>query len=196
MQRGKKRIFLMAMNLIREGRYRELFQRIRYSMTAYSPSYNLWGRSHLMKEMKNDSRFYIRDDILRSILHKKPAKYEICKIRLGDIKRDWKGTIYSLTEVSPYAYITQGDKERYIAYIKKHFEGRELSKEEFDNIVRRWIARKDDTISSVKHNGYDVHKGIIVLDERNTVWDGQHRSCVLLSQFGPDYEVTVLRIYR
>ena len=172
-----------GLRLILEGKYEELF-------------YKLWGRSLLMKKMKNDKRFYIRDDILRQIVHKKPKGYEVCKIRLGDIKRAWKGRIYSLTEVSPYAYITQGDKERYIAYIKKHFEGRELSEEEFDEIIRRWIARIDDTISSVKRYGYDVHKGIVVLDERNTVWDGQHRSCVLLSQFGPEYEITVLKIYR
>ena len=44
-------------------------------------------------------------------------------------------------------------------------------------------------------NGYES-SSVIVVSEFNRVLDGQHRSCVLMSVYGGEYPVRVLRLYR
>lgn len=178
--------FLKAMQLIKEGGYKEVRQKT---------VYNLWERGMLIEKVKNDKRFYVSDDTARRICQNQPKRYDVCKIRIGEIQREWKGKLYLLTEVSPYAYITQGDTKRYVRYVKKHYDNKNISCEAIDEIVQKRITSVNHTIASIKRDGYDIYKGIVIIDDRNVVLDGQHRCCTLLSLFGCECEITVLRIY-
>lgn len=122
-------------------------------------------------------------------------KYELVRIKLGDIKREWcdkkEKKIYSLKDVSPYKYLETGDKKIYEQYIKKHIDLDACS----ENTA--WdVKRFDDLFKSVKKYGYDPKKCVICVNENNVILDGQHRACCLLYLHGEEYEINVLKISR
>jgi hypothetical protein len=118
-------------------------------------------------------------------------KFELVRIKLKDIKRDWEGKIYSLKQCSPYKYLETGDKKIYENYIKKHINKNCIS----DNTA--WdIKRFDDLFKSIKKTGYDPKKSVICVDDNNVIIDGQHRSCCLLYLYGGDYEINVVKVSR
>ena len=54
--------------------------------------------------------------------------------------------------------------------------------------------RFDCLIESIRNNGYDKKK-IIIVNDQNVLLDGQHRACVLASIFGINSEVRALKIW-
>lgn len=102
-----------------------------------------------------------------------------------------------MDEVSPYKYLTTGNKKIYDDYVRKNLKNvlYESKKLGFNESV--WnSSRMDDTLASIRKNGYDPSKMCICVDENNIVLDGQHRACCILYIYGKDYEIDVCRVYK
>lgn len=109
--------------------------------------------------------------------------YEIVDIKLGDIMRRWKKKIIPLSETHPYKYLL-GDVEQYEEY-------------SLENQKRFGFAMNTSRFSTLRESmeaGFDPLY-MPVIDADNCVRDGQHRSCVLLHRFGPDYVIKAVKIY-
>lgn len=113
---------------------------------------------------------------------------EFTTVLLKDIRREWRGKLYSLDEVSPYKYLQTRDKRIYADYIQKHID-LGMSSPDVDKSPTRFEALE----KSIDENGYDPSKCVIVLDKNNIVVDGQHRSCILYYKYGGNYAVKVIR---
>lgn len=132
----------------------------------------------------DDDRFTIDYDFFYRVLEMRPVtKYRIVETRLGDLTRYWyDGRLYPLEQCPPYRYLC-GDKEAYESYClqNKVVTGFEMSPERFDRLCESMAE-------------YDPKSMPVVFGPRNIIQDGQHRSCILLKKFGPDYKIKVLRI--
>ena len=131
-----------------------------------------------------DDRFIIDDTYFkRRLKFRNIDKYELSKMKVKDIKRCTGDGNHSLYDVEAYKYLDGAYKE-YDEYCEFH---RAHGHEEMD------VAHYDALIKSIEENGYD-NKHVIIVDYNDVVKDGQHRSCCLLHNFGPDFEVPVLRV--
>ena len=116
--------------------------------------------------------------------------YEYVRIKVGDIKREWQGKVYSLKEVSPYKYLETKNKKIYEEYIKKLSDAGICS---LNNIF--WNVKDfDNLLKSIQKNGYDPKISVICVNGDNMIIDGQHRACCLLYLYGEDYEVNVVKV--
>jgi len=110
------------------------------------------------------------------------------KIPVGQILREISRTsLIKLSDTLPYQYLVTRDSDVYEQYQKYNKEvwGNDLmSKDRFDSLIE-----------SFESNG-DTHEKDIVVDDRNAIMDGQHRSCLLLYKYGPQYMVDVVRCVR
>lgn len=132
------------------------------------------------KRFRLDYEFFYHDLEMLKI-----RNYDIIEIALKDIYRMWDGKKYHLDECSPYAYLN-GDTKRY----KKYCDTNKATKP-YDMSTKRF----NDLITSIEKNGFDK-KQIPVINGRDfTIWDGQHRCCILLKKYGPDYKIKVLALY-
>ena len=117
--------------------------------------------------------------------------FSLTRIKVGNIKREWNGKVYSLTECSPYKYLQTRDEKIYQKYVQKHIDMG------FVGTNTAWnIQPFLDLEKSILKNGYDPTKSVIVINQDNIILDGQHRSCVLLYKYGPDYEIPVVQVSR
>ena len=134
----------------------------------------------------DDKRFVLNNEFFyRSLESKKIIDYQIKKMAIKDIKREWKGKKYNLDQCSPYKYLN-GDKKRYITYCaenKKRFK------------VDMSVNRYDNLITSIETNGFDSKNMPVINAKNNVIMDGQHRSCYLMKKFGPNYKVKALFLY-
>lgn len=89
---------------------------------------------------------------------------EFTTVLLKDIRREWRGKLYSLDEVSPYKYLQTRDKRIYADYIQKHID-LGVSSPDADKSPTRFEALE----KSIDENGYDPSKSVIVLDKTSTV---------------------------
>lgn len=115
----------------------------------------------------------------------KLIKYKYDDIRFDEMMYDAGNKIIPMTDGAPYRYIHDGDAAGYEEYCKLH---------EAAGLPLMTKDRFDHLIESIRKNGYDERK-IIVVDENNILLDGQHRACVLADQFGVDSSVRVLKIW-
>ena len=103
-------------------------------------------------------------------------------MRLGDIHRRWfDGRILTLDECEPFKYLN-GDTQAYEAYCE---ENKALSGFAMDS------CRFDQLVSDMEE--YDPLSMPVVMGPNNIIFDGQHRSCILLKKYGPDHVIQVLR---
>jgi len=117
--------------------------------------------------------------------------FALIRIKVGDIKRRWGDKVYSLTECSPYKYLETRDEKIYQKYIQKHIN---LG---LANVNTAWDIQSFLKLEkSIQKNGYDPTKSVIVVNQDNIILDGQHRSCLLLYQYGKDYEIPVIQVSR
>ena len=118
-------------------------------------------------------------------------RFEYVRIRVGEIKREWDGKLYYLTDVSPYKYLQTGNKKIYEKYVQKAIDRNICS----ENTV--WNVKDFDTLyESIKKHGYDPTKSVICVNENNVIIDGQHRACCLLYLYGANYEINVIKVTR
>ena len=129
--------------------------------------------------VKFDDEFFYRRMETRRI-----AGYEICKVKLRDLRRKrHDGTICTLEECEPYKYL-HGDVKGYGEYCIDN-----LANSGYAMTVERFEKLRQDMASSFDKRYMPVLRGA-----DNVIMDGQHRCCILLDRFGPDYEIDVLRI--
>ncbi len=134
--------------------------------------------------IRRDGRFIVSDDFYqRSLLNTKILKYEIVKIKLKDIRREWDGNLLSLTECHPYRYL-EGDVQQYLDYTERNKElgGYEMSAQRFNELIH-----------FLSTEGYDS-KHMPFINENNVIYDGQHRCCFLMKEYGGEFEIDAVRI--
>lgn len=131
-----------------------------------------------------DGRFEVDPDFFyRSFEFVRIGGYEVVEVRLRDIRRVWfDRRAYRLEECSAYRYL-EGDAGRYREYCHQNAE-----RSGFDMTSTRFEALR----SSMEE--YDGRHLPIVFGEENVILDGQHRCCILLRKFGPDFRLKVVRI--
>lgn len=112
------------------------------------------------------------------------AKIE--KLSLKKLKHEHPkaNVIIRLEECEPYLYL-KGEVEKYKKYCEYHKEDSSLP----DMSIKRY----EKLIKSIKKNGYDYRKPIIV-DDQDCICDGQHRACVLLYLHDRNYKIPVVKI--
>lgn len=131
----------------------------------------------------NDERFTVSKQDVDRIFQQDIASYNICNIKISKIRKNIKGKIIDLKETDSYKLlngeITQADYEKYCREQTFGYENHSL--ESFNNLQRKLI-------------NYDLKKGAIVVDQFNIIRDGQHRTCILLKEFGPNYKINVVKV--
>ena len=139
-----------------------------------------------LKRLLNDDRIVLDLEFFYKTLEGLAIeKYEIRKIKLKDIKREWYGKKYLLEECSPYAYL-KGDKERYQKYVEQNAQC---------SLFKMSEKRFDTLLSSLNQNGFDERNMPVINATNNVIMDGQHRCCWLLEKYGGDFEVNALFLY-
>ena len=132
-----------------------------------------------------DPRFDLDADFFYRVLEpRKVERYEVSKIRLGDIRRITNdGRIVPLVECEPFRYL-RGETEAYDNYCRANrlSSGFAMSPARFD-ALRESMSE------------YDSRKMPVLWGDENILMDGQHRCCILLDRFGPDREIEVLRLW-
>ncbi|WP_162258410.1 rhamnan synthesis F family protein [Lapidilactobacillus concavus] len=130
-------------------------------------------------------KYDINDEYMFSGLDNRLVLSKEKKVRIGDL-----GVISSITkqyesidETAPYKYL-QGNKKTYDDYCAYHIK---------HNLPVMSVERFESLIKSIKQNGYDMKKIIIVQDD-NIIYDGQHRSTILAFLNGLDYQIPVLEV--
>ncbi|MBR3502358.1 MAG: hypothetical protein IKO06_05585 [Alphaproteobacteria bacterium] len=130
-----------------------------------------------------DKSFDLNYEFFYKCLEGKNIKsYEIKAMKLKEIKRNWFGKIYSLTQCSPYKYL-KGDKLRYEKYTKINAEltSFKMSTERFDALIK-----------SIEKNGFNTRYLPVVNANDNSIMDGLHRCSYLLNKYGENHKVKVL----
>ena len=130
-----------------------------------------------------NERFKLDYEFFYKYLEMTPVKnYEIVRIKLKDIKRDWNGKILSLKECHPYKYLL-GETKQYEEYCAENRKfGFFMSKQRFS-----------DLLNKINTNHYNT-KLMPILTKDNFIADGQHRACILLYKYGENYEIYCLRL--
>lgn len=141
------------------------------------------------QRLLSDDRFEIDHDFFYRVLeNRKLLWYRVVRIRLDDIRRLWDdGKSYSLAEVPPFRYLSdpKNGASVYDGYCRANGESHGFDMNEL---------RFKSLIDSIEHDGFDQKK-IPVITRGNFIMDGQHRCCILLHKYGPDYEVTALKVW-
>lgn len=89
-----------------------------------------------------------------------------------------------VTEMPAYKYM-EGDRQSYVDYMAlndRYNPGHEHSLARFEKLAASF------------QDGFD-QECYISVDGNNVILDGAHRACWLAHQYGPDKEITVLKIY-
>ena len=138
------------------------------------------------EELLKDSRFYIDSRNLDRLTHRRILRYDIKKKKVGMILREVPDSsqIVTLNKTSVYAYLSgtkEGEKD-YDKYVK------------LCNVSFRNREAYDKLIDDMSKNPYDITKGAIVVNQDDIIYDGQHRCCYLLYNFGPNYKIDVLKL--
>lgn len=139
-----------------------------------------------MLRIAENPKYSISPDFVWMVLEMRfMNKYKEEKMSIDRIRREYfDGKIMNLEECEPYRYLC-GDVDTYKKYTKYQKEHK---------LPFMSISRFESLIGSIKKNGY-MDKYPIIVDDKNIVWDGQHRACILLKEFGKDYRVNVLKVY-
>lgn len=115
---------------------------------------------------------------------------ELVEIPVGDIRRVWVGGSIPLCETTLVRYLKSGDEGILREYYRKLAEVGGLSKESVETGIRQSHA----LFERMKDFEYDPSVCCIVVNERNEILDGYHRSSAILACYGADYKVKVLRL--
>lgn len=116
--------------------------------------------------------------------------YEVATLRVGDIRRtDRHGTV-ALEDSVLVRFLRSGDRrilQEYYDELARHCGMSESA-------VREQIEATCRTFDRLREIEYDPSISCIVVNHRNEIVDGFHRSSALLVRHGPGHEVKVVRI--
>jgi len=135
----------------------------------------------------SDERFDLDADFVYKILEwqrDKLSEYLFTKTSISEIKRRWFHDFIPLHDLAPYRYL-DGDTNTYDEYCAYHIK---------HNLSSMTRERYDTLIASFKQNGFDQRKAIVITQD-NVILDGQHRLCILLKQFGDQYQVPTVILH-
>ena len=117
--------------------------------------------------------------------------YKIDNIELSKIHRrgrlEGEKKFLKLKETAAYKFLSnQNSKQALDEYIKYCKKTNTLvdnhSPEIFINLYNKILKE-----------GYDIKKGIIIVDQNNTTCEGLHRACILLFIHGENFKIPVLK---
>ncbi len=117
--------------------------------------------------------------------------YKFCNIELAKIRRRGKmegeNFFLKLKETVSYKFLSNQNQQHildeYIKYCKKTNTLIDYhSPERFINLYKKILK-----------DGYDIKKGIIIVDQNNTICEGVHRACILLFIHGENFKIPVLK---
>ena len=144
-----------------------------------------------LEEITNNDKWYITPfDAQNLVKDEKLYSYEFCDIEVGKILR-WKNKKFTtLKETVNYRFLSnQNSKNCIDEYIKSCKEPTNLE----DN-----PNRSSETFITLYNNilkeGYDPKKGVVIIDQYNSIVNGLHRACVMLFIHGEDFKIPVLKI--
>lgn len=140
-------------------------------------------------QLNKDERFYIDEYNLRRITkNRRIFSYKIEEIEIGKIYRqldDGSNQIVPLQETVVYKYLNgePGSRDDYLKYCETH------------KTPYRSETYFKDLAKSLKLEPYDIKKGAVCINQYNIIAEGQHRCCILLYLYGPNYKIKVVKIY-
>ncbi len=180
--------------------YREKKQITMFGLRMYARKSSYWQilqvRESLQDILYKLAYFQARDFFKQHYKITIPAEccgigmhFELVKLKLKDIKRMWTdGKMYDLEQCSPYRYLQTRNPGIYQNYLHKL--------EQASPHNRNWSMDTFNKLeNSVSNVGYDPAISAIAVNRDNVLIDGQHRCALLLKQYGPEYEVFVVRVY-
>lgn len=138
--------------------------------------------------LQKDNRFYVDEwNLDKFIAHKAIVKYRVKEMKVGNILRRWNGRLYPLSQTDVYkclkkGAVTETDYEQY---------RKNLVADDYEHHTLESFQALQKQLNSVTYN---IKKGAIFVDQFNCILDGQHRSCILLMKYGPDYTIPVVEI--
>ena len=148
--------------------------------------------ANVIKQMKTDSRFYIDDVHLNYLRGLWISTYSIEKRKLGSLRRDYDDGLYSLEKSVPFRVLAYPEDEKTKRDYEKYCTKRRNQIGDIDRGLKAFRELHCDLLSM----GYSLSKGAIVVDQYNIVLDGQHRSCIMLYEYGPEYEAEIVCVCR
>jgi len=138
----------------------------------------------------NNNQWYITPfDAKNLVKDEKLFGYEFCDIELGKVRRYKHKKFTTLKETVNYQFLSnQNSKEalaKYVEYCKDpvNLEDNNRSPEIFVNLYKK-----------ILQEGYDPKKGVIVIDQYDSIVIGLHRACSLLLIHGENKKIPVLKI--
>lgn len=143
----------------------------------------------IIEQIKKDDRFYV-NPVTLSLMEKRDIRgYKLIRIPVGKIRRHLNGRVFSLYKTDVYRYLTDESAEAKEKY--KMYTANPMNREDNPN---RSPEEFDKLISDFGKTQYDVHKGIIIVNQYYCIMDGQHRCCIMLREYGENYVIPVLRV--
>ena len=145
----------------------------------------------------NDSRYELSDDFaLRYVEHTPIDKYEIITIKISDINKNVNNKIKTLDKCYPFLLLNGNTKEYKNKCLKyRRTDYMMYSQKEFEKKCKKeCVQRYKKLIKKINEDNYN-NKQLIVINQNNSILDGQHRACYLLKKFGPNHKIKVLKIY-
>ena len=140
-------------------------------------------------ELQNSKDFFVDAYNARHLAKLQITGYKITSIKVKNIIRYYDDEVSTLYNTDVYRYLSTDQKydEAYNVYIRKYPAG---------DHPGRSLADFKKLIKSLDEQGYDIHKGAIFINEYGMILEGQHRCCYYLYNYGPEYELKVVKLYR
>lgn len=146
---------------------------------------------NLKYQMENDSRFKINDEAMESLFKNHLIyDYKLDKIPLGRIRRTIGKKIYKLEDTINYKLII----DRNNAFLNEEYNIYSTEENNLKDNSSRSLATFNALIDRLNKEEYSLKKGAIIVNQFNFIIDGLHRSCILLSQYGEEHIIEVVRV--
>ena len=116
--------------------------------------------------------------------------YEIANVRLGALRRFWKGRAVPLEETELGRFAKGGHEGGLRAYYEEMAEMTSHSAES----VTESVAESERLFAHLETASYDPSVCCITVNDDNVILDGFHRSCFLLAKHGPESKIKVVRV--
>jgi len=122
--------------------------------------------------------------------HNYITSYDVTHIKLGDIRRYANKRLSSIEDTSLYQLCCNPyNKELRQAY-EEYCGVDQNSLDNSDRSLKLFLSM----INMFRNTDYSINEGAIIVDQYNCIVDGFHRTCILLKEYGPDYNIDVVKV--